>query len=77
MPDKKLALNRFPLFGLFAYRAARKLGYPEADVRLLGYSTALLYAIYKAKARAKREKPEKDMKKKLPEEVERSRHAGR
>ncbi len=27
MPDKKLTLNRFPLFGLFAYRAAKKLGY--------------------------------------------------
>jgi hypothetical protein len=31
MPDKKLTLNRFPLFGLFAYRAATKLGYPEQD----------------------------------------------
>jgi hypothetical protein len=27
MPDKKVTLNRFPLFGLFAYRAATKNGY--------------------------------------------------
>ena len=70
MPDKKPTLNRFPLFGLFAYRAARKMGYPEKDARLLGFSTALLYAIYKAKAQAKKkEKPEQGLKKKLPEEV--------
>ncbi len=62
MPEKKPTLNRFPLFGLFAFRAAKKLGYPEADARLLGYSTALLYAIYKAKAQAKKEKPEKEAK---------------
>lgn len=69
MPEKKPTLNRFPLFGLFAYRAAEKLGYPEEDARLLGYSTALLYAVYKAKAQAKKEKPEKEAKKKLPEEL--------
>ena len=74
MPDKKPTLNRFPLFGLFAYRAARKLGYPEDDARLLGYSTALLYAIYKAKAQAKKEKPEKK-EKKLPEEVKKAKTA--
>jgi hypothetical protein len=71
MPEKKLTLNRFPLFGLFAYRAAKKLGYPEEDARLLGYSMALLYAIYKAKARAKKEKPEKE-KKEPPEEVKKA-----
>jgi hypothetical protein len=67
MPEKKSTLNRFPLFGLFAYRAARHLGYSEADARLLGYSTALLYAIFKAKAQAKKETPE--TKKELPEEI--------
>ena len=70
MPEKKLTLNRFPLFGLFAYRAAKKMGYPEEDSRLLGYSTALLYAIYKAKAQARKEKPEKEAKKELPKEIE-------
>ncbi len=70
MPDKKLTLNRFPLFGLFAYRAAKKMGYPEEDARLLGFSTALLYAIYKAKAQAKQEKPETEAKKELPEEID-------
>jgi hypothetical protein len=69
MLDKKPTLNRFPLFGLFAYRAARKLDYPEGDARLLGYSTALLYAIFKAKSQAKKEKPEKEEKKELPEEA--------
>ncbi len=68
MPEKKLTLNRFPLFGLFAFRAAKKMGYPEQDARLLGYSTALLYAIYKAKAQAKKEKPEKEAK--PPKEIE-------
>ncbi len=69
MPEKKPTLNRFPLFGLFAYRAAKKLRYPEDDARLLGFSTALLYAIFKAKSQAKREKPEKE-KKELPKEIE-------
>lgn len=68
MPEKKLTLNRFPLFGLFACRAAKKLGYAEEDARLLGYSTALLYAIYKAKAQAKKkERPERNEEKELPE----------
>jgi hypothetical protein len=29
MPEKKPTLNRFPLLGLFAYRAAKRMGYPE------------------------------------------------
>ena len=53
---KSTTLNRFPLFGLFAHEAAKKMGYPEDDARLLGYSTALLYAIFKAKAQAKKER---------------------
>ena len=50
---KSPTLNRFPLFGLFAHRAARKMGYTDEEARLLGYSTALLYAIFKAKAQKK------------------------
>jgi len=46
MPVKSPTLNRFPLFGLFAHQAACRLGYAENDARLLGYSTALLYAIF-------------------------------
>jgi hypothetical protein len=42
MPEKQPTLNRFLLFGLFAHQAARHMGYPEDDARLLGYSTALL-----------------------------------
>jgi hypothetical protein len=67
MPEKPTTLNRFPLFGLFAHRAARRIGYAEDDARLLGYSTALLYAIFKAKAQAKKEPTEK--KKELPKEI--------
>lgn len=68
MPNKSPTLNRFPLFGLFAHQAARRMGYDEDDARLLGYSTALLYAIFKAKAQAKKEAAEK--KKALPKEIE-------
>jgi hypothetical protein len=68
---KSPTLNRFPLFGLFAHQAARHMGYPEDDARLLGYSTALLYAIFKAKAQAKKAKAEKEpTKKELPKEIE-------
>ena len=73
MPEKKLTLNRFPLFGLFAYRAAKKIGYSEEDARLLGYSTALLYAIFKAKSQAKKEKSE--VEKKVPKEVKKAKTA--
>src|SRR5208283_4639319 len=69
MPEKKLTLNRFPLFGLFAHQAARRLGYAEDDARLLGFSTALLYAIFKAKAQAKKDEPTAK-KKELPTEIE-------
>jgi hypothetical protein len=69
MPDKKVTLNRFPLFGLFAYRAAKKQGYADEDARLLGFSTALLYAIFKAKSQAKKEKAEKEPKKETPFEA--------
>jgi hypothetical protein len=66
---KSPTLNRFPLFGLFAHQAARHMGYPEDDARLLGYSTALLYAIFKAKAQARKAEKE-PTKKKLPQEIE-------
>jgi hypothetical protein len=68
MPDRPTTLNRFPLFGLFAHQAARRLGYAEDDSRLLGFSTAVLYAIFKVKTQAKGEKSEK--KNELPREVE-------
>ncbi len=68
MPNKPPTLNRFPLFGLFAHQAARHMGFDEDDARLLGYSTALLYAIFKAKAQAKKLTAEK--KKELPKEIE-------
>jgi len=65
---KPTTLNRFPLLGLFAHQAARHMGYPEDDARLLGFSTALLYAIFKAKAQAKKESAE-SKKKELPTEI--------
>ncbi len=70
---KPPTLNRFPLFGLFAHQAAKHMGYPENDARLLGYSTALLYAIFKAKSQSKKEKGEKgekEPKKELSTEIE-------
>lgn len=68
---KSPTLNRFPLFGLFAHQAARHMGYAENDARLLGYSTALLYAIFKAKAQKRKEKAEEEptKRKELPKEV--------
>ena len=66
---KSPTLNRFPLFGLFAHEAARHMGYPEDDARLLGYSTALLYAIFKAKSQAKKAEKEPAKKKELPQEI--------
>jgi hypothetical protein len=65
---KPTTLNRFPLFGLFAHEAAKRMGYPEDDARLLGYSTALLYAIFKAKAQVKKTEAE-PKKKELPTEI--------
>ncbi len=67
---KPTTLNRFPLFGLFAHEAAKRIGYVEDDARLLGYSSALLYTIFKAKAQARKEKGEKEpTKKELPTEI--------
>jgi hypothetical protein len=69
MPDKPTTLNRFPLFGFFAYRAALKMKYPEETAKLLGYSTAVLYAIFKAKSQKQKESTEKEPKE-MPKEVE-------
>ncbi|MGO8753234.1 MAG: hypothetical protein ACLQNE_45435 [Thermoguttaceae bacterium] len=66
---KSPTLNRFPLFALFAHQAARHMGYPEDDARLLGYSTALLYAIYKAKVQARKAENEPTKKNELPKEI--------
>jgi hypothetical protein len=44
------------------------MGYAEDDARLLGFSTALLYAIFKAKSQAKKEAAEKT--KGPPKEIE-------
>lgn len=38
-------LNRFPLLGLWAKEAARRLGYRERDAEALGHAYAVLYAI--------------------------------
>jgi hypothetical protein len=46
------------------------MGYPEEDARLLGYSTAVLHAIFKAKSQAKKDgEAEQDEEKERPEEV--------
>ncbi len=56
---KPATLNRFPLFGLFAHQATKRIGYAENDARVLGYTTSLPYAFFKAKAHAKNETAEK------------------
>jgi hypothetical protein len=38
-------LNRFPLLGLWAKEAARRLGYSKAEAEALGHAYAVLYAI--------------------------------
>jgi hypothetical protein len=38
-------LNRFPLLGLWAKEAARRLGYTEGEAESLGHAYAVLYAI--------------------------------
>jgi hypothetical protein len=38
-------LNRFPLLGLWAKEAARRLDYTEADAQTIGHAYAVLYAI--------------------------------
>jgi hypothetical protein len=67
-----VTLNRFPLFGLFSARAAKRMGYSDRASRLLGYSTALLYAIFKAKAHKQKESADTQAKKKMPEEARRA-----
>src|SRR5690348_2792089 len=38
-------LNRFPLLGLWAREAARRLGYRKDEAEALGHAYAVLYAI--------------------------------
>jgi hypothetical protein len=47
-------LNRFPLLGLWAEEAARRLGYTGAEAEALGHAYAVLYAI---RARGKPKQP--------------------
>jgi hypothetical protein len=39
------SLNRFPLLGLWAKEAARRVGYSEAEAEAIGHAYAVLYAI--------------------------------
>ncbi|HJZ89981.1 MAG TPA: hypothetical protein VKE40_03860 [Gemmataceae bacterium] len=50
-------LNRFPLLGLWACEAARRLGYSKSDAEALGHAYAVLFAI-RANLRRKEGKPE-------------------
>jgi hypothetical protein len=51
-------LNRFPLLGLWAREAARRLGYPKAEAEALGHAYAVLYAIRAARPKAKKKEAE-------------------
>ncbi len=55
-------LNRFPLLGLWAKEAARRLGYARDEAEALGHAYAVLYAIRKQKV----SKPEGTPKEKEP-----------
>lgn len=50
-------LNRFPLLGLWAKEAARRIGYPATEAQALGHAYAVLYAI-RANKRPKHETAE-------------------
>jgi hypothetical protein len=39
------SLNRFPLLGLWAREAARRVGHNDADAQTIGHAYAVLYAI--------------------------------
>jgi hypothetical protein len=47
-------LNRFPLLGVWAKEAARRLGYTRGEAEALGHAYAVLYAI---RARGQPQKP--------------------
>jgi hypothetical protein len=53
-------LNRFPLLGLWAKEAARRLGYTRGEAESLGHAYAVLYAI---RARGRPQKPPEHEKK--------------
>ena len=71
--SEETTLNRFPLFGLFCCRAALRMGKSETQSELLGYSMALLYAIFQSQAQRRREGKAKKEKRELPEEARRDR----
>jgi hypothetical protein len=56
-------LNRFPLLGLWAEEAARRLGYTRAEAESLGHAYAVLYAI-RARGKPKHAPEEKGAAKK-------------
>jgi hypothetical protein len=56
-------LNRFPLLGLWAEEAARRVGYTKAEAESLGHAYAVLYAI---RARGKPKPAEGQPKKPRP-----------
>jgi len=70
--SEKETLNRFPLYGLFCCRAALRIGKSERQSQLLGYSMAVLYAIFKSQAERRKEGKKKKEKRELPEEARRA-----
>src|SRR5437660_9568669 len=61
LPGESLmpTLNRFPLLGLWAEEAARRIGYTKGEAEALGHAYAVLYAIRKNRLEHPREKSEK------------------
>jgi hypothetical protein len=53
-------LNRFPLLGLWAAEAARRLGYKADEAQSLGHAYAVLYAIRAQRVRHKVEQTQRE-----------------
>jgi hypothetical protein len=67
-------LNRFPLLGLWAKEAARRLGYTKGEAESLGHAYAVLYAIRAASGRRAKElapeKPDRKARRRAPSRAE-------
>ena len=69
-------LNRFPLLGLWAREAARRIGYAAPDAEALGHAYAVLYAIRANKRTETAEPAEEKPKARQPRGADELRFAG-
>jgi hypothetical protein len=69
-------LNRFPLLGLWAEEAARRVGYPTDEAETLGHAYAVLYAIRKNRLERQGEKTEEKHEGRRPARVQQLQFGG-